>query len=850
MAHKPNSKTTGLLIAVLAALFLAPSAASSGDIRSAPRQSSVVESAPANGARITQRWGEHATANYTGVTQDALLIAGGNENSAYLGIRDGEDKHTLIYFDLSAIPADTAIHQATLRIFFEVAYGVGDQNKSGYLFDLYHVADPEARGMWVEHEATATLRRASVPWTAAGNVFTSLSATPVARIFSHPKGYGLGAENFWSEWDVTSAVQGWFTNAFPNQGFLLDGRNTLGQDAIAHSSEHATASTRPYLQVTYAGTGAYPTQVSGVQAQYRDGQTFITWNEITGSDPETTYRIYRHTSPITSDNLASAELLDEAPQSSATFSRLAENSGRLSTPFSGGPLPDGIGLYVYTVESSGARYYAVTSVVRGNENRTIGAGNSAGPVTETVAQVSPVLQYREFTDPQASGNRHVYVVWLSRFDPTNRYSDYGYTNRRSVPYIFRVTTPEVWNPASTYPLLVCFHYFSDSYFCGGHSVPEPGRFVLAGDDYDPSITANLYGASMWYGYNSNYGTRLAPTDGVVVNYTERRMEWIVDWVMMGRPWRAASGASGTSHHRSGVFKLDPNRVYMKGGSMGGAAQWAFGIRHPDIFAAGETAVPGVNLNYDPNQRHFSLWGYESSIMSSDGGAVSARVNAGAYAASQPGADFPLMLMFARKGDDAIPWAQMPPFFNALDDSRHIGGAIYWLQGDHVSGENPWDVFSEWSSETEYLDWIYQFVRNQSYPTFSRFSLNGNPGNGDPANGDLRGGLNRFSRWDSATSVDTAARWEMTLRLHSAAPVATATADVIPRRLQALGHAPGTRYNWENRQQPTNTLVQSGVVFADANGLIILPNVSLTKDGNRVIVRQGALINMPLVLRDD
>ena len=782
--------------------------------------------------RITRRWGENATADLAGVTQDCLLIGGGNEDSANLGIRDSQDKHTLIYFDLSAVPAGTTIVKATLRIFFQVAYGVGDQDKSGYMMDLYRVADVEGRGMWVENEATRTQRRSGVPWTGSGDVFTSLSATSVDRAFSHPKGYGLAAENFWSEWDVTSAVQGWVNGTFSNQGFFLDGRNTLGQDAIANSSEHPTASTRPYLEITLAGTGAYPPQVSGIQAQYRDGQTFITWSEIASSDPETTYRIYRHTSAITSDNLGSAELLDEVPQDSAAFSRLAENSGRLSTPFSGGPLPNGTGLYVYTVESSGARYYAVTTVVRGNENRTVGAGNSAGPVTETVTQTSPVLQYREFADPLASGNRHIYIAWLGRFDPTSRYSNYGYANRRSVPYIFRVTTPEMWNPANNYPLLVCFHYFSDSYFCGGHSVPEPGRFVLAGDDYDPLITANLYGHSMWYGINSNYGTRRAPTDGIVVNYTERRMDWIVDWVL----------------NRSGTFKIDSNRVYMKGGSMGGAAQWAYGIRHPNIFAAGETAVPAVNLNYDPNQRHFSLWGYESSIMTSDGVAVSTRVNAGAYAAAQPGADFPLMLMFARKWDDAIPWAQMPPFFSAMDDSRHIGGLLYWLQGNHVSGENPPDVFSEWSSQQEYDDWIYQFVRNQSYPAFSRFSHNGNPGNGDPANGDLRGGFNRFPRWDTSTVVDTATRWEMTLRLHSAASVSSATADVTPRRLQSLNHLPGASYNWENRQQPTNTVIQSGTIVADASGLITLPSFTLTKDGNRITVVKSAGIYLPLVLR--
>lgn len=781
----------------------------------------LTSTSTSTGSRITRRWGEHATAGYTNVTLDALLIGGGNEDSAYLGIRDDFDKHTLIYFDLSAIPVGTTIFDARLRLFWEVAYGTGgDQGKSGYMMALYRVADPEGRGMWVENQATRTERSAGVPWTASGDVFTSLSATPVDRIFSHPKGYGLGAENFWAGWDVTAVVQGWINGSYPNQGFLLDGRNTLSLDAIAHSSEHPDASTRPFLQITYAGTGAYPPQVSGLQAQYRDGQTFITWNEIASSDPETTYRVYRHTAPITTGSLAAAELLDEAPQGSATFSRLAENNGRLSTPFSNGPLPDGIGLYVYAVESGGPHYYAVTSVVRGNENRAIGAGNRAGPVAETVTPASPVRQYMEDPDPLASANRQVFVVWLGRFDPAGRYADgYGYANRRSVPYIFRVTTPETWNPADTYPLLVCFHYFSDSYFCGGHSVPEPGRFVLAADDHDPLITANEYGHTMWYGYNSNYGASAAPADGVVVNYAERRLDWIMDWAL----------------NRSGAFKIDPNQVYMKGGSMGGAAQWAYGIRRGNLFAAGENAVPAVNLNFDPNQRHYSLWGYEPGILTSDGVPVGVRVNAGAYATAHPESDFPIMLTFARKGDVDVPWPQDPPFFDAVDSSRHLGGMFYWLQGDHVSGESPWEMFPEWSSETEYLDWIYQFVRNQSYPALSGFSLNGNPGNGDPADGDPRGGFNRFLRWDTATIVDTTTRWEMTLRLHTAAPVPTATADVTPRRLQALVHTPGTSYAWENRQQPGDAVIQSGAVAADADGLITVPDVIVTKNGNRIAI---------------
>lgn len=770
-------------------------------------------------SRVTRRWGENATADFKQVTRDCLLTDGGNENSELLGIRDSQDKHSLLYFDLSAIPTGTTVHSAKLRIFWEVVYGAADQGKSGYPMDLYRICDPDGRGMWTENEATVDQRGDGTAWSASGNVFSCLSAEPLDRVFSDPFTFGQGAEELWLEWDVTPAIVGWVEGRYANQGFLLDGRRTLGLDAVARSREHPVAATRPYLEITYAGTGTYPPQVSGVQAQHHDGQTFITWDEGTDADPETTYRIYRHDAPFSSTPLVAVQCLDEVLHGSATFPRLEENDHRLTTPFSGGPLAEGTGLYVHTVESSGSCYYAVTRAVRGNENRTLGPESQSGPLAETVGPVSPVLQFSEDPDLDASANRHIYAVWLGQFDPIGSQDSHGYANRRSVAFLFRVTTPEVWDPASQYPLLVLFHYFGDSYFGGGHSVPEPGRFVVAPDDHDPLIKANFVGATMWYGYNSCYGTKRPPTEGIVVNYTERRVDWILDWVL----------------HRSARFRIDPNRVYMKGGSMGGAAQWHYGIRRADLFAAGESSVPAINLSFDPEGRHFSLWGRESSLPTSDGVPLERRIDSGAHALAHPETDFPIMLMFARKGDEAILWPQMPPFFRAMDDSRHLGGLLYWVQGDHVDGEHPATLFGEWASQETYDDWIYQFARNQSYPAFSHFNLNDDPGNGAPTHGDDRGGFNRFARWDPTSLVDTALRWELTARLLPAAPAPTATADITPRRLQALDHAPATAYTWENRQLPSNQLAASGALFADTNGLITLTNVLLSKTGNRITI---------------
>ncbi|TAL67108.1 MAG: DNRLRE domain-containing protein [Bacteroidetes bacterium] len=767
---------------------------------------------------ITYRWGENTGDNFTGVTHDCIITNGANENSEYLGIRSDDNKCTLIYFDLSAIQKNTFISAAKLRIYFEVAYGTVDSGVSGYMMNLYRIEDPENLGMWDESQATVTQRKDGVPWISGGDIFSSLSSVPVDAVFSHPTSYGMGAENFWVEWNVITTVKGWVKGDYPNNGLLLDGRVTLGADAIARSSSNPNIKTRPYLEIKYEGIGTYPQQATNVQAQYKDGQTFVTWKEIEGDSAEIKYRIYRHSDRITVENFGYAALLAEVSQGSANFPQLAENNGRLSTPFSSGPLPDSSGLYVYTDESSGNFYYAVTSVSRGNENLTFDSTNMAGPIIETASQISPVLQYREFQNDTASGNRNIYIVWLGKFDPTGKYSDYGYNNQSSVPYIFRVTTPEVWDILQSYPLITLFHYYGDSYFGSGHSVPEPGRFVFAPDDYDPKVKSNEFGHTMWYGYNCYYGTRYSPIQGAVVNYTERRIEFMLDWIL----------------HRSN-FKIDTNRIYMKGGSMGGVAQWAFGMRHPEIFTAGETQVPGVNLNYDPNQRHFPLWGYEKIIPSVENIPVSERIDAGKYAFSHVREDLPIMLAFVRKNDEHILWGQMPPFFEDMNISRHLGGMIYWVQGDHINGEFPWTVFPEWQSEDEYLDWIYRFSSNQSYPAFSNCMLNDEPGNGTTSDGDLRGGINRFLRWDNNSIVDRWNRWEINISLHSAAPVSTTFVDITPRRLQNLVHSEGKVFKWANKELSTGNTLQSGTVTASQYELFYLSGIQISKEGNKIII---------------
>jgi hypothetical protein len=194
-----------------------------------------------------------------------------------------------------------------------------------------------------------------------------------------------------------------------------------------------------------------------------------------------------------------------------------------------------------------------------------------------------------------------------------------------------------------------------------------------------------------------------------------------------------------------------------------------------------------------------------------------------------------MMTYMRKQDDAMLWPQQPPLIRAMDTSRHLGGRLYWLQGDHTEGEEPWTVFPEWKSEDDWWADMFKYRTNQSYPAFSNCNINENPGNGEENNGDPRGGYNRYFIWDTQSIKDEPTQWEMTVNLLPESPSATATADFTLRRLQKLVHKPGVTYNWVNKSVSDNTIIQSGQVTCDNYRLVTLKSVQFSKTGNRIII---------------
>jgi hypothetical protein len=225
---------------------------------------------------------------------------------------------------------------------------------------------------------------------------------------------------YYRSFDMTDIVKGWLANSSSNHGLYFKIFADLDPS-------------RTYLEIMHEGNvSSPPTQVTGLHAFHRAGQTFITWNEIqdwVGKDNPTTaemntilnkrdtpnetrYYVYQHTSPITASNLKDAKFLESIQPMSIwnlmdiTTDWQCEQCAngllqsyvieRFSTDEDGNGtvLPRTKALYVHTATADQGSYYAVITAIDGKANTaSLGSGNSlTGAITEKVQTTEPTFQ--------------------------------------------------------------------------------------------------------------------------------------------------------------------------------------------------------------------------------------------------------------------------------------------------------------------------------------------------------------------------------------------------------------------------------------------------------------------------
>jgi len=526
----------------------------------------------------------------------------------------------------------------------------------------------------------------------------------------------------------------------------------------------------------------------------RGGQTFIHW-----SDPSTSYihyHVYRLTEEITLANIASAELIDSnAPLHSAKDLTATYIASRKSLPDPniglrisdlGTPLDPTDCLRVFTVPGDAQIYYAVLGVnPDGTEDHNIipGENSLSEAIGETIGSRSPVL------DEEGVITIGIYPYpwktynWFRRYDETLHD---GEATKVTITFPNTSTT-------QIYSTMLYLHAI------GGYNATLPWWNTLVIEPCDYTSGLPFSQNSWWYGYCDAYPN---VSSGTVVNYSETMLLHMLDWAKANCP-------------------IDPNRVFVQGGSMGGTGAVSFGLRHPELFAGISAQVPQVNPGLPgigwPQTALDDIWGsVTANLPTNDGAGVWDRMNMTAYVAAH-NEDLPFLKVQNSKNDATLLWFQIPDFYKNLNASRH-GFISAWGQGGHNdSGHNLLPQFLSFN--------IYDKIRlNQSYVAVSNSSANNNPGNGLPTNGDDVGQMNAGYDWQ--INSDTSQLWSANIKYTVAGAT---TADISARRLQAFSFSAGEHLAYALRDTTTGSALAWGRVTAERDRFFAIERLPF--DGN-------------------
>lgn len=552
--------------------------------------------------------------------------------------------------------------------------------------------------------------------------------------------------------------------------------------------------------------GSALAQVSDLEATHQSGQTFLTWTEL--PDPDVQYRVYSSPTPITSIAGDSASCLGDVDARSSENIRQTQLTGTSSffrITDLGPELTATQGLFVHTVEVSGAAYYAVTIVVDDSEDTALITGQNvlAIPVTEQPQLPRPVLQ-------STFGPLRHYVHWVS-----NRNTPFALAmwNRPSRGFNLRVVRANGF--PGPRPVLLKLHARGGSYRLPGEP-SHPETIVLSPDDWIGESPDNTF----WYGINEAFPDTTQYADHLNVDYTVRRVMTELDFVL-----------------NESLFNADSDRVYTAGSSMGGVGAVFLAYRYPDRFAAAHAVIPKFDFGCSEDECWLepatgdALWGaFEQNLPTSEGMGVYDRLNLGYLALQNPEIDRPILTTWNGRNDTVVGWPEKPPVFQALTSAR-VPATFLWDERNHMGANSAWTAVMD-----ARRDELWSHRIDQAVPAFSNLSLNDDPGDGDPTVGDPIGCMNCYLDWNIDSVEDTPQHHSVLCTLRQStelddAPADSAIVDWTPRRLQSLPRIAGAHYRFTNQQEPDGITIEDRVVTADAFGIVTIENAIVTQAGN-------------------
>ncbi len=533
--------------------------------------------------------------------------------------------------------------------------------------------------------------------------------------------------------------------------------------------------------------------VADLKAFVRSGQVFLTWTEApvpTG----VTFNVFMDSCPIDAETLSQAQRVGhhiEAGsacdwwQDPASFDADASPDRTHGFVVDGGELDPAGGLFVHTVSDETPMYFAVLSSSENGSSIVPGSNSLLTPV-QTAPEMPQPVRLQDAPAAGSAAGRSLTLDLHGRGD--------GRDADRKANFVVFGDARQGWREGLARKFVVestadgIVIYPLDRTWIG-----RPLLYSWDQRDHVPAIN------TWWIGCNQFIYDAEAVKNGAVENYTEEHLLYLVRWAQ-------------------DYFGTDPARTYIRGKSMGGSGAISMAFHHPGVFATVYSDVPIVaytsRAGRDGKSNLRRLDGLcgrpcDETVMSVDGIPLMERLNSERIVAELPG-ELPFLVLCNGRTDGSIPWVNNPDFYRALDQAKR-GFACYWNNGGHKMG------FSVPEDLREFYSLHPAMPFGTSFPAFSNFSDNRNPGSGEKEDGDIVGWMNRGLTWTEIE--ETESMWRIRIRMTGDFLPSSCTVDVTPRRLTRFHIAPNQ-----------TLLVNDRPLQADAAGLLTIPDIHLEAGG--------------------
>jgi poly(3-hydroxybutyrate) depolymerase len=274
------------------------------------------------------------------------------------------------------------------------------------------------------------------------------------------------------------------------------------------------------------------------------------------------------------------------------------------------------------------------------------------------------------------------------------------------------------------------------------------------------------------------------------------------------------------------YKIDRNRVYLSGVSMGGCGALGIGLPHGNIFAAIMVDVP-AGTDYAALRL-----GFPRALASE-----AAESEREAWIQKIPGTglpDPPVVMDFSAQNDS---WSKTQLQLLRAAQAGKLPLVVAWGPFGHTAFSTSIAQYPEDDVALSF-PWL-EIRKNVAYPVFTNTSSDQrSPWSMSSTSFDESGQINAYFRWSNER--DKTSRFAMKLWLshpNVTNPPSTmpevSTTDITLRRLQRFKVQPGKAYTW--RLVRESRIVESGRVRPNAANLITIPQVTLNAIKAELIV---------------